>query len=116
MKKSPQTFYGLLAAILIAALAVVLIVWTNLNPFWVWIGAAGLVTFLMYGYDKAQAKRAGPRVPEIVLHGLALAGGFAGGWAGMLLFRHKTRHPAFIIILAASTVLYLALGYLWFWR
>ena len=49
-------------------------------------------------------------IPEAGLHGLALAGGAAGGWIGMLGFRHKTRHPAFIGILALASVLQVALA------
>jgi uncharacterized membrane protein YsdA (DUF1294 family) len=45
-------------------------------------------------------------VPELVLHACALAGGFLGGWAGRLFFRHKTLHRSFTVVLVISTVLY----------
>jgi len=64
----------------------------------------GVVTFLLYGFDKMQAKRDAERVPEIVLHLLVLAGGFTGGWAGRFVFRHKTRKPVFLVILILATV------------
>lgn len=47
--------------------------------------------FLLYGFDKFQAKRNGFRVPEIVLLGLALVGGALGATIGRSLFNHKTR-------------------------
>ena len=80
--------------------------------FWLWIGILSLVTFFVYGYDKAQAKSDGWRVPEVVLHGLALAGGFLGGWLGRAVFHHKTRKPIFTVVLIVSTVLWLILA--WF--
>ncbi|MDD6319749.1 MAG: DUF1294 domain-containing protein [Oscillospiraceae bacterium] len=52
--------------------------------------------FLM-GTDKRRAKRHKWRIPEAVLFGAALLGGSAGAWAGMYLFRHKTRHWYFVV-------------------
>lgn len=70
----------------------------------VWVGATGVTTFLVYAYDKAAA-RAGNRgrVPELTLHLLALLGGFAGGWLGRQLLRHKTQKPVFAVILLLAT-------------
>jgi uncharacterized membrane protein YsdA (DUF1294 family) len=53
------------------------------------------VAFLFFGFDKLRAVDGGFRVPEPVLHGLALLGGGAGGLAGMLLFRHKIHKGGF---------------------
>jgi uncharacterized membrane protein YsdA (DUF1294 family) len=58
--------------------------------YWIWLVIASVITFILYGLDKAQSKRSGWRVPEIVLHGLAIVGGFIGGWVGRSMFRHKT--------------------------
>jgi len=77
--------------------------------FWYWIAFWSVVTFCAYGWDKLQAKRDAWRVPEKTLHALALVGGFVGGWVGMFLFRHKTRKPVFKVILAASTVIWVAI-------
>jgi uncharacterized membrane protein YsdA (DUF1294 family) len=63
----------------------------------------GLLTFLVFGYDKLQAIRKGRRVPEQTLLLLSLAGGALGGWAGMLVWRHKTRHTRFWIAQIAGT-------------
>ncbi|NLL36023.1 MAG: DUF1294 domain-containing protein [Fretibacterium sp.] len=77
-----------------------------------------LVAFSFYGYDKFQSSRSGGRIPEAVLHALALLGGFPGAWAGRTLFRHKTTKPVFgvIMILAALLHLSFCLFYLYFWR
>jgi uncharacterized membrane protein YsdA (DUF1294 family) len=79
-----------------------------------WIVAWSVVTFAFYGLDKSAARGGRLRTPELVLHGLALAGGFAGGWAGRAVFRHKTRHPAFLIVLVLSTLAWGAALAWWF--
>ena len=77
-----------------------------------WLIAGTVTTFLGYAIDKAQARRHGWRVPEVVLQGMVLAGGVIGGWLGMVLLRHKTRHRAFWVVQWIATVLYLVLGWL----
>ena len=77
----------------------------------IWLAVASGITFLLYGVDKAQAKMKGWRVPEVVLHGWALAGGFPGGWAGRSVFRHKTKKGFFVFVLVVSTVPHLGLVY-----
>jgi uncharacterized membrane protein YsdA (DUF1294 family) len=76
-----------------------------------WLLAVSVATFVLYGLDKYQARRGGLRVPDNVLHGLALAGGAAGGWLGMAVFHHKTRHTVFYVVLAVASVLQLGLGW-----
>jgi uncharacterized membrane protein YsdA (DUF1294 family) len=77
----------------------------------IWVAATSFITFLLYGFDKAQSKGGSWRVPEAVLHGLALAGGFPGGWAGRSLFRHKTKKGIFVLVLTVSTAIHLGLAY-----
>jgi len=60
-----------------------------------WIAALSLVTFGIYGYDKAQAQNNGPRVPEAVLHLLGLLGGTPGAFIAMRTFHHKTSKQSF---------------------
>ena len=68
------------------------------------------LNFLLFGYDKFQAKRGGWRIPEKVLLGLTLFGGGLGGLAGMLVFRHKTRKNIFwfVTIVGIGLLIYLA--------
>jgi uncharacterized protein len=54
-----------------------------------------LAGFLLMGADKARSKRQAARIPERVLLGLAILGGSPGIFAGMVFFRHKTRHARF---------------------
>ena len=61
--------------------------------------AAGinLTTLGAYAYDKSVAAGSATlwRVPEAVLHLLALAGGTPAAFAAQQLLRHKTRKPGF---------------------
>lgn len=75
-------------------------------PYFAWLAGASVVLFAMYGFDKRRAVGRGRRVPETVLHVLALAGGFAGGWVGRAAFRHKTRRVSFAVVLLAATMLH----------
>ena len=54
-----------------------------------------LFTFVCYGVDKLMAKRNTPRISELALLLLALAGGSVGAWIGMQVWRHKTKHAKF---------------------
>ncbi len=55
------------------------------------------VTFIMYGYDKMQARNLEWRVKEVTLHLLALMGGWPGSLVAMHFFQHKTRKTAFLV-------------------
>jgi uncharacterized membrane protein YsdA (DUF1294 family) len=77
-------------------------------------GTLTLVTLLVYGFDKLQAKRAARRVPERSLHALALLGGFAGAWLGMRIFRHKTQKPVFALVMLAATLVHAGAWGWWF--
>lgn len=108
-------FSSMLSAALIGAAAfVALYALTPWNPYLVWLTAWSATTLGFYGWDKWRAQHGGWRTPEKALHLLALAGGFPGGWAGMLLFRHKTRHGSFWTVLALATAIHGALAYYWF--
>ncbi len=52
--------------------------------------------FALMGIDKRRAKRHAWRIQEKTLFLVALLGGSAGSWAGMYVFRHKTRHLRFV--------------------
>jgi uncharacterized membrane protein YsdA (DUF1294 family) len=86
------------------ALAVALVVALDVAAIVAYVAGLGLSTFLVYGYDKLQAKRSGRRVPETALLLLSLIGGALGGWAGMLILRHKTAHTSFWVAQVAGTL------------
>ena len=67
--------------------------------------------------DKRRARLHRWRIPEKVLFGVSLLGGSAGTWAGMYLFRHKTKHWYFVVgmllILVCQTALAIYLVHLY---
>lgn len=54
-----------------------------------------VVTYCLYCYDKNQATKQGSRIPELVLHVLALLGGSIGAILGQEVFHHKTCKESF---------------------
>lgn len=84
-----------IAAVGIAAAAAVLLTLTGLTVLQALFVGVNVVTLLCYGYDKHQAQSHGRRVPELVLHLLAVVGGTPGAFAGQLVFHHKTRDSRF---------------------
>ena len=53
--------------------------------------------FLFMLLDKRKAQKKQWRIRESTLLWLAILGGSPGAWAGMYLFRHKTKHKKFTI-------------------
>ena len=80
----------------------------------IWLLFVNLLGLILFGLDKFRAVRRRWRVPEAVLLLTALLGGSLGSTAGMLLFRHKTRHLQFRmgLPLILATHLLLALYFL----
>lgn len=71
-----------------------------------------IISFGLYGSDKVRARRRAERIPERLLLGIALMGGALGATVAMYMFRHKTRHVRFVVLvplflLAQLYVLYL---------
>jgi uncharacterized membrane protein YsdA (DUF1294 family) len=114
-RTSPQMIHSLMALACTLVLALLLVIllrfpwssWYHLLA--AWLAAINLVAFTYYGLDKRQAQRQGPRVPEVVLHGLAFAGGTLGAYLGMMVFRHKTVKTSFRLMFWLIAVLQTAL-------
>ena len=58
----------------------------------------GIVAFAAYGMDKRKAKKGAWRTSEKTLLLLAACFGGIGAFLGMKVFRHKTQHTSFRII------------------
>lgn len=79
---------------------------------WIWyLIVINILAFILYGIDKKRARDHAWRISERMLIGIALIGGSVGAIAGMLLFRHKTRHwyfrygmPLILIVQVAAAV------------
>ena len=72
--------------------------------------AVNLVSFALYGLDKVKAKRGLWRIRESTLLLVAALGGSLGALMGMELFRHKTKHWKFKILIPLFLLLHIALG------
>ena len=68
------------------------------------LNLAGLITMAS---DKKRAKGKRWRIPESVLLTIAFIGGSLGSTAGMLIFRHKTKHLKFTILLPLFLILHI---------
>ena len=78
--------------------------------------ALNLLTFAMFGIDKAKARAGAWRVAETTLLMLAFFGGTLGAYAGRAVFRHKTRKQPFNSnLFAIAVVQVLGLGALIGW-
>lgn len=72
-----------------------------------------LLVFLLYGFDKFASKRGLRRISEKMLLMSAFLMGGAGAFIGMEVFRHKTKHFHFKILVPLFCVMnFLALYFL----
>ena len=81
---------------------------------WLYLIAVNLLAFVIYGLDKLLAKvksrfSGTRRVPEKTLLLLAALGGGLGAWLGMELFRHKTQHRSFRILVPLCTLAWIVI-------
>lgn len=80
-----------------------------MKALYAYLAAANVITALLYGADKAKARRGAWRIPERVLLGCGICGGALGALLGMRLFHHKTRHWYFTAINTAALLAWVAL-------
>ena len=73
------------------------------------MGIMSAVTFCLFGADKHRAVKGAWRIRERTLLLSALCLGAPGGLLGMYLFRHKTRHAKFRILIPLFCVINIAL-------
>lgn len=108
--KNSASLFTVLALILAAILFVLLLVYTELTVFLMWLIAWGGATFFLFGIDKMQAKLGNWRIPEQVLLIFILVGGVVGGLLGMIVFWHKIRKPVFWLVIVISSIIQLAVS------
>ena len=73
------------------------------------LAATNLTALAFYGVDKLKAKQGAWRISEATLLLISLLGP-VGALLGMELFRHKTRHAKFRILVPLFLILHIALG------
>jgi uncharacterized membrane protein YsdA (DUF1294 family) len=76
----------------------------------VYLAIMTVIGLAVMGIDKRKAVKNQWRIPERTLLLVAFAGGGIGTFLGMQLFRHKTRHMKFVVLLPLSAMLYVLLG------
>ena len=85
--------------------------WEYILPFTgIYLLIINISAFAAYGVDKRRAKLNRWRTPESTLLLLCFLGGGVGGLLGMRVFRHKTKHLKFQILVPLSVLLWLAAG------
>lgn len=65
-----------------------------------------LIAFILYGIDKIRSIRNEYRISESVLLWMARLGGGIGCWLGIKMFRHKTKHAKFRIVVPLWIVIW----------
>lgn len=96
---------------LLAGWLLLLVGWFSKMAVWMLLAILLLNGYAIYlmAFDKQAAKAGRFRIPEASILLLAALGGALGVLFGMLLFRHKTRHAAFLFAVPASVLLHLVL-------
>lgn len=69
----------------------------GMKLFVIYLAVMNVIGVAVMWSDKRRARLHRWRIPEKVLFGVSLLGGSAGTWAGMYLFRHKTKHWYFVV-------------------
>ena len=113
---NPYKYYLLIALVLLVAMGIILWKYTAIHPALIYLIAITIITFCFYGYDKRRAVKEKGRIPEAVLHLLALIGGSIGALAGQIIFHHKTRKLKFQAVFILIVILQIALIAFWIMR
>ena len=83
-----------------------------MNFLFIYLAIINMVAFFAYGTDKAKAKFHRWRIPEASLLGLAFIGGSLGALAGMQLFKHKTKHMKFKVLVPVFLIIHVMVLFL----
>jgi len=70
---------------------------TRWNFLLVYFLTINIVTFLLYFWDKIISATKIVRVPEVILHTMALVGGSPASLLAQNIFHHKTRKTTFLV-------------------
>jgi|YNPNPStandDraft_1061719.scaffolds.fasta_scaffold06448_6 uncharacterized membrane protein YsdA (DUF1294 family) len=115
----PYLVFAITAVLPLAILFALLNARLDWPEYFIWLVAANVTTFGVYGLDKFLSKIRWLRVPNLLLLGLAVVGGFLGAAMARLLFRHKTdprRYAQYPQVIAASTLVHIAIIWYFFLR
>ncbi|HLY10099.1 MAG TPA: DUF1294 domain-containing protein [Planctomycetota bacterium] len=115
---SPSTVFAAVALGIITGATAVAAVWAA-APLIGYIVGISAATMTLYAYDKRAAVKNRMRVPERVLHGLALLGGSPAALVSQRIFRHKTSKASFRIwfwLIVLFQIAVIAVAVWWHWH
>jgi uncharacterized membrane protein YsdA (DUF1294 family) len=75
----------------------------------IYLAIINLCAFVAFGIDKLKARRGAWRTPESTLLLLAAIGGSFGSFLGMKVWRHKTQHKKFTILVPLLIAIHIAI-------
>ena len=76
---------------------------------YLYLAVVSVIAFGQMGADKKRAKTGERRIREKILFLTAAIGGALGSCLGMLVFRHKTKHIAFVIGMPLLLLVWIAI-------
>jgi uncharacterized membrane protein YsdA (DUF1294 family)/cold shock CspA family protein len=110
---SPLATYGFLVVLLVIIISGYLLKYMSL--IWAYIFAVNITTIVIFLFDKIIASTSMLRVPEVLLHVLAISGGSPASFAAQNIFRHKTLKSSFQrnfwLIVAIQSFILILLAY-----
>lgn len=109
IKSHPNRFF-LIVFVLLALVG--MFVWRLMLPgsrLFAWAFGANVSAFLVWFFDKHQARTDGWRVPERTLHVMAILGASPASLAAMNILRHKTQKRFFTGFYSVLLVVHIAL-------
>ena len=68
-----------------------------------------IICFVLMGSDKQRAIRGEWRIKESTLWLVILLGGAIGGYSGMKIYRHKTKHTSFAVFFPLISIVHIGL-------
>ena len=84
----------------------------NIKYIIVYLIIINLFSFILFFVDKQKSKKGKWRIKENTLHAVGFMGGIIGSIAAMILFRHKTKKPKFIIITIIALLFNILMAYI----
>jgi len=106
--------YSIIAGILVL-MGFSVLVWYEWQWLFAYLLSVNIVTLMYYGFDKGISHTNWTRVPEKLLHILAVIGGSPAALLGQQFFRHKTKKRSFQLAYWGIVLVQIGLIFWYFW-